>query len=63
LKLPREIGAADYEQLKGIGRVTLDCVIPEDFTTTNRADLFAFLSNALSNAAMASVFEDLDPIY
>jgi hypothetical protein len=38
-------------------------VIPDVMTAAERADLRAFVANALDNAAVMAVIKDLDPLY
>lgn len=38
-------------------------VMPEVMTATERADLAAFVANALDNAQIRGVIKDLDPLY
>jgi hypothetical protein len=38
-------------------------VIPDTFTAQNRADLAAFVANALDVTAVRGVVKDLDPMY
>jgi hypothetical protein len=45
------------------GRFQGYCVIPDVMTAAERADLRAFVANALDNAAVMAVIKDLDPLY
>ena len=38
-------------------------VIPDVMTASERADLAAFVANALDNASIRAVLKDLDPLY
>lgn len=38
-------------------------VVPDTFTAAERADLIAFVANALDNAQIRAVVKDLDPLY
>lgn len=38
-------------------------VIPDQMTSEERADLAAFVANALDNAQIRAVIKDLDPLY
>lgn len=44
-------------------RANLDLILPEQATTAQRNDLYAFVKNSLSNALVQGALRDLDPIY
>ena len=46
-----------------VGRFQGYFVIPDVMTAAERADLRAFVANALDNAAVMGVVKDLDPLY
>lgn len=46
-----------------VGRFKGYFVIPETMTADQRADLHAFVANALDNTAVKAVVKDLDPMY
>lgn len=45
------------------GRFSGTFTVPDNFTAQNRADLHAFVANALNNALLKGVVKDLDPLY
>lgn len=46
-----------------VGRFKGYFVMPEAMTSSERADLAAFVANALDNAQIRAVIKDLDPLY
>lgn len=46
-----------------VGRFKGYFVIPDTMTAAERADLHAFVANALDNTAVKAVVKDLDPMY
>lgn len=46
-----------------VGRFKGYFVIPDTMTAAERADLRAFVANALDNTAVMGVVKDLDPLY
>jgi hypothetical protein len=46
-----------------VGRFKGYFVIPDTMTALERADLHAFVANALDNAMVKAVVKDLDPMY
>jgi hypothetical protein len=46
-----------------VGRFQGYFVIPDTMTASERADLRAFVANALDNALVMGVVKDLDPLY
>lgn len=46
-----------------IGRFRGYFVVPDQMTSAERADLAAFVANALDNAQVRAVVKDLDPLY
>jgi len=46
-----------------VGRFSGYFVIPDTMTAAERADLRAFVANALDNTAVMGVVKDLDPLY
>lgn len=46
-----------------VGRFKGYFVVPDVMTATERADLAAFVANALDNAQVRAVVKDLDPMY
>lgn len=46
-----------------VGRFKGYFVIPDVMTSAERADLAAFVANALDNAQVRAVVKDLDPLY
>lgn len=46
-----------------VGRFKGYFVIPDAMTANERADLAAFVANALDNAQIRAVIKDLDPLY
>lgn len=46
-----------------VGRFKGYFVIPDSMTAAERADLAAFVANALDNAQIRAVIKDLDPLY
>lgn len=57
------------EVVSGVNQVTRTLrfkgyfVIPDDATAAERADLAAFVANALDNTQVRAVIKDLDPMY
>lgn len=45
------------------GRFKGTFVLPDQMTAAERADLAAFVANALDNAQIRAVIKDLDPLY
>lgn len=45
------------------GRFNGEFVIPDVMTAAERADLHAYVANALDNALVKAVIKDLDPMY
>lgn len=46
-----------------VGRFKGYFVLPDTMTAAERADLHAFVANALDNASVKAVVKDLDPMY
>jgi len=46
-----------------VGRFQGYFVVPDTMTAAERADLRAYVANALNNALVTSVVKDLDPLY
>jgi len=46
-----------------VGRFKGYFVIPDTMTATERADLAAFVANALDNTQVRAIVKDLDPLY
>lgn len=46
-----------------IGRFVGYFVVPDTMTSAERADLAAYVANALDNAQIRAVIKDLDPLY
>lgn len=46
-----------------VGRFKGYFVVPDQMTSDQRADLHAFVANALDQAAIKAVVKDLDPMY
>lgn len=46
-----------------VGRFNGYFVVPDVMTAAERADLAAFVANALDNTAVRGVIKDLDPLY
>lgn len=46
-----------------VGRFKGYFVVPDNMTATERADLAAFVANALDNTQVRAVVKDLDPMY
>lgn len=46
-----------------VGRFKGYFVIPDTMTAAERADLHAYVANALDNASIKAVVKDLDPMY
>jgi hypothetical protein len=44
-------------------RATVDVILPDQATAAERNDLYAFLSNGLSNVSIRGALRDLDPLY
>jgi hypothetical protein len=44
-------------------RATVDLILPDQATTAERNNLFAFVSNGINNTAIRSSLRDLDPQY
>lgn len=44
-------------------RANVDVILPDQSTVAERADLYAFLQNGLSNALVRGAVRDLDPIW
>lgn len=44
-------------------RAKLELIIPEQSTATDRANLYAFVKNALGHSAVTASLRDLDPQY
>lgn len=57
------------ESVSGINQVTRTLrfdgtfIIPDNATAAERANLWAFVANALDNAQIKAVIKDLDPMY
>lgn len=54
---------ADVSTVAYTGRFQGYFVIPDAMTAAQRADLHAFVANALDNALVKGVVKDLDPLY
>jgi hypothetical protein len=46
-----------------VGRFEGTFIVPDTMTTAERADLAAFVANALDNAQVRGMIKDLDPMY
>jgi hypothetical protein len=46
-----------------VGRFKGDFILPDTMTATERADLHAYVANALANTSIKGVIKDLDPLY
>lgn len=46
-----------------VGRFKGYFIVPDSMTATERADLAAFVANALDNTQIRAVVKDLDPLY
>lgn len=44
-------------------RATLEFILPDNSTDTERKNIYAFVKNALGNSAVQSALRDLDPMY
>jgi hypothetical protein len=56
-------GASPYMTLVGTGRFTGDIIIPDEFTSDDRADLAAFVSNLIADTIVNGYISSLDPMY
>lgn len=63
LDLPVLHTVANVSTVAYVGRFQGYFVIPDTMTAAERADLRAFVANALDNALVVGVVKDLDPMY
>lgn len=63
LDLPVLHTVANVSTVAYVGRFHGYFVIPDTMTAAERADLRAFVANALDNALVVGVVKDLDPMY
>lgn len=50
-------------QVTRIGRASVTFVVPDTMTNAERADLHAYVANALQNTQVRAIVRDLDPLY
>lgn len=63
LDLPVLANVNGISSVAYVGRFKGTFVVPDVMTAAERADLHAFVANALNAAAVKGVIKDLDPLY
>lgn len=63
IDLPKTQDVGGVATLAATGRFKGYFVVPDTFTAENRADLHAYVVNALSNTVLRAPARDLDPLY
>jgi hypothetical protein len=61
--LPIEATVDGVTAVAYTARFLSDIIIPDSMTASQRADLAAFISNAVSDAIVQGMVTDLDPVY
>lgn len=61
--MPVEDTVDGITSVRGIARHRGENVLPDDLTTQERADFYAYVSNLYASAAVSALLKDLNPQY